>query len=104
MLEEFRKRGLDVFGPAIGLLAIIYFAYHAVHGDRGFLAWRHLEAKVAAREAVLAEIRGERQALEARVDRLRPESLDPDLLDETVRRVLGYGHPDDLVIATDAAR
>ena len=89
-----------MFGPAIGLLAIVYFAYHAVHGDRGFLAWRHLEDKVATRQAILETVRADREALEARVDRLRPESLDPDLLDETVRRVLGYGHPNDVVIPT----
>ncbi len=103
MLDEIRKRGLSVFGPAFALLIALYFAYHAVHGDRGFLAWRNLESRIEAQESLLAELQAQRQALDARVHLLRPESIDPDLLEETVRRFLGYGHPDDLIIPTASA-
>ena len=40
----------------------------------------------------------ERQELEERVQALRPESINRDLLDQQVRQNLGYTHPDDVVI------
>lgn len=92
---------LHVAGPACGLLAIAYFAFHAMHGDRGVLAWRHLDQKVREAHAELDAVRAERERLEHRVRLLHPQSLDQDMLDESVRRVLGYGRPDEIVIFTD---
>lgn len=102
LLQQIRRRAAYVIGPALGLLAIIYFAYHVVHGGRGLLAWRQIDMAVAAARAELATLRSERQALEHRVRLLHPESLDADMLDETARRVLGYGRPEDIVIFTDS--
>jgi cell division protein FtsB len=35
------------------------------------------------------------------VQLLNPKSVDRDMLDEWSRRVLGYGHPDEIVIPLD---
>ena len=42
-----------------------------------------------------------RRDLERDVALLRPESLDPDLLDERARAALGFAHPDELTIFVD---
>lgn len=39
-----------------------------------------------------------RSQLEAHVVKLRPSSIDPDLLEERARYVLGYVHPDESVL------
>ena len=97
---DLRRRALHVLPPALALLAIVYFAFHAVHGDRGVLAWRHLEQKVDAKRLELEGIRAQRQVLEHRVGLLTPSALDADMLDEASRKVLGFGQPDEIVIYT----
>jgi cell division protein FtsB len=46
-------------------------------------------------------VRAERQALEDKVRRLRPDSLDPDLIDELARRHLSLAGPLDVIILLD---
>ena len=101
VVEEMRLRARHVIGPVLGICAVVYFAYHAVHGDRGFLSLLRLEHEVSTAEAEAQAIAAERQAWERQVNRLRPESLDPDVLDEQARRMLAYAAPGDIVILTD---
>ncbi|MGF1640140.1 MAG: septum formation initiator family protein [Rhodospirillales bacterium] len=98
LIAEFRARARHVVGPAIGVCAVSYFAYHVIHGDRGLIAWRSLEQQVAAAESELARVQAEREVLEHRVHLLHPDGLDLDMLDEWSRRLLNYGDPDELVI------
>lgn len=87
-----------MIGPFVGLSAICYFSYHVVHGERGILAWNQLERQVAEAQAELGQIRSQREVLEHRVSLLHHDSLDADLLDEVVRRNLGYGRRDEIVV------
>jgi cell division protein FtsB len=84
--------------PILGVAVIGYFIYHLVHGDRGLVAWRELEERIAATEAVARQYAAERAELERRVALLRPDSLDRDMLDERAREVLNLAHPDDVII------
>jgi cell division protein FtsB len=79
----------------------IYFGYHAVVGSRGLLAWRELNRDIAATQQEFAAVRAEREALEEKVRRLRPGSLDPDLIDELARRQLSLAGPLDVIILLD---
>ena len=79
----------------------IYFGYHAVVGSRGLLAWRQLNRDIEATQQDLAAVHAERQALEEKVRRLRPGSLDPDLIDELARRQLSLAGPLDVIILLD---
>ena len=76
----------------------VYFAYHAVVGSRGLLAWRQLNRDIETTQQELAAVRAERQQLEDKVQRLRPGSLDPDLIDELARRRLSLAEPLDVII------
>jgi len=84
--------------PIIGVAVIGYFVYHGLHGARGFWASQQREAEVAVLEKELAELRHERKVLEQHVSLLRPESLDPDMLEERARVLLNVAHPNDIVI------
>jgi cell division protein FtsB len=79
----------------------VYFSYHAVVGSRGLLAWRQLNQDIEATQQELAAVRAERQELEDKVRRLRPGSLDPDLIDELARRRLSLAEPLDVIILLD---
>jgi cell division protein FtsB len=86
----------------LGLLALfVYFAYHAVSGSRGLLAVLELRREIAATQTKLDGLVTERMELEHRVERLHPESLDLELLDERVRATLGLIHEDEVIVFTD---
>lgn len=98
---DVRRLVRQTLPPLLCVLVIAYFGYHAVQGERGVLAHARLAAELAAVEAIAAEVRAERARLERRVALLHPDHIDPDMLDEQVRDVLGLAHPDELIIGLD---
>ena len=95
---EMRRRARVIVGPVLGVALVGYFAYHLVQGERGMLAWMRLSQQVRAANATLATVEGERQTLEHRVDLLRPEHIDGDMLDERARATLNLIGPNEIVI------
>ncbi|NJL50486.1 MAG: septum formation initiator family protein [Blastochloris sp.] len=77
---------------------VAYFAFHGWNGDHGLQAKRGFEIEMARLREDLAKVRAERAAMEKRVALLRPQSLDPDMLDERARALLNWAHPNDLVL------
>jgi cell division protein FtsB len=57
-----------------------------------------LEKRKAVLAGELAGLKDVRARLERDVALLRPESLDPDMLDERARAILNLVHPDDLIM------
>jgi cell division protein FtsB len=87
--------------PLVCVIVLSYFAYHAVYGRHGFIAWLSLQNTVDTLEQQLAEVQATHRSLDQQVSLLRPESLDPDLLDERARATLGLASPNDIVIFRD---
>ncbi|GEO82725.1 septum formation initiator [Pararhodospirillum oryzae] len=85
----------------LGLLVVVYFGYHAVQGDRGVLALARLNREIDEAHTQLDKLKAEEESLQARVTRLSPESLDPDLLDERARTMLNRVRPDEVIIRLD---
>ncbi len=98
MLQEIRKRGVSVSLQAFAACMVVYFAFHAVQGERGFLAYVKLNKELQQAEVQADAIAEQRAALEMKVAGLRPGSLDLDLLDERARMLLNYGQPTDGVV------
>jgi cell division protein FtsB len=101
-LRERLRRSARHLPGLVGMCAVVYFGYHAIQGDRGLLTMVKLDNRIAAVKAELAESKAEEAALERRVALMRPASLDRDMLEEQVRLVLNYTHPDDVVIYSEA--
>jgi cell division protein FtsB len=57
-----------------------------------------LEGRKAVLAGELAGLQEVKQRLERDVSLLRPESLDPDMLDERARAILNLAHSDDLIM------
>ena len=95
---EIRKRAKAGAGPILGILAVAYFSYHLIEGDRGLFAYLKLQHEIDRAEAVYQLTENEKLSLEKRVALLRPENLDVDMLEERSRDVLGLAHPDEIVI------
>ena len=92
--------------PAFGALAFFmfcfslgaYFTFAAVQGDFGL--FRRAELRVHADElrAELAQLEAEVAEMENLTRRLSDDYLDPDLLDQQARDVLGLMRADEIVV------
>jgi cell division protein FtsB len=102
VLREMRRRLKTWVAPVFGIAATFYFAYHLVEGDRGLRAWVRVTQDLHVAKDNLAATSEERAALARKVAHLRPDQLDPDLLDAQVRRTLDVVLPDEIVIMKPA--
>lgn len=100
MRRELLTNIKHIIALLIGLLLLAYFLYHTMYGEKGYLKEQQLRAQVESSNADLQRVKTDRATLEHRVQGLRPESLDPDLLEEEARRQLGFTKPDEKVILT----
>jgi cell division protein FtsB len=92
------KRLRPALVPAIGLVLLGYFVFHAIQGERGLVAWLVLKQEIRTGEARDGVLAAEQAVLERRVAALSPASLDPDMIEERARIMLNYAHSDELVI------
>ena len=93
------RRGLGFPLACMGLAA--YFGYYLLYGNHGIVSLVRVQQEIELKQAALEQIRTERRALEHRVSLLRPESVDPDLLEEQARARLGLTERDEVVILKD---
>tara|TARA_B100000214_G_scaffold238294_1_gene174328 strand:+ start:1454 stop:1783 length:330 start_codon:yes stop_codon:yes gene_type:complete len=103
-LRDLKARIRVSYGMIAGILVFAYFIYHSVEGDRGLLALNNVNARISEAEKKLAELVVEKRELEGKVIRLMPSSLDPDFLDERGRKILNFGHENDIVIFIEKQR
>jgi len=88
--------------PAVALCAVAYFGYHMFEGRYGLSALYGYKDEIARLQPEAASLSEQRARLQRKVDLLDPRrAADPDLVDEEVRRRLGYVAPDEFVIQTD---
>jgi cell division protein FtsB len=82
----------------LAALLIGYFGVNAFSGDRGLKAQQDIDQQVASLSADLGRLKHEREQLERRVALLKSNNLDPDMLDESARALLGEVDVNDLVL------
>ena len=86
--------GLYVFAA----MFIGYFAANAFTGKHGLRAQLDLDQQLSAMQQELAQAKAERMLWVRRVALLRSGRLDPDMLDERARSLLGIVDPRDLTL------
>jgi cell division protein FtsB len=101
--KDIRAYARQVVGPTLAVSIFAYFAYHAVEGDRGLLAWLQLQQDVESAQAELSKVSRVRAALAHQTELLRSEAIDPDMLDERARAVLGLMRKDEIIIVAPPA-
>lgn len=70
----------------------------AIAGPSGLIAWREHAQLREQRVAQLAALNERRDMLRHRVELLHPDSADPDLVSELIRRNLNVVHPDEVIV------
>jgi cell division protein FtsB len=82
----------------IAALVIGYFGVNAYTGNHGLRAKQDLDQQIGKLTSELTTLQNERATWERRVALLKPESIDPDMLDERARALLDYADPRDLIL------
>jgi cell division protein FtsB len=101
MLVRVNKQGLNptrLMKPLLWMLVAFYMGYHTLHGERGLYALMRDKGEVAYLTEELAKTKAKREKMELRVTHLRDGSLDRDLLDEQMRRMMGVMKKGELVV------
>jgi cell division protein FtsB len=98
LLSIFKRILKGVLVPAVFLSVSGYFAWHAVHGERGLMARDKREADITAARAALQQAETERDSMERRVAGLRGDRLDRDQLEERARSLLNMVGRDEVIV------
>jgi cell division protein FtsB len=80
------------------VLFIGYFAVNAFTGNHGLRAQADLDQQMAAMQGELTHLKAEHALWDRRVALLRPDRIDPDMLDERARALLGLVDRRDLIL------
>ena len=100
LVAELRRRAKTITLQVLAASVVGYFAYHAVQGEHGILRLLRLNQDLRLAEAEEARLAAEHQTLQRRVRLMRPDSLDPDMLEERALQMLNFGRDSDFVILT----
>lgn len=84
--------------PFCVMFALFYIGYHALHGERGLYALVRDQRELVQLQGQLEVARAEREKMELRVEHLRDGSLDRDLLEEQMRRMMGVMRKGEVVV------
>ena len=88
--------------PIIAAAYLGYFGFHTFQGSYGVLAMARLTTEAQQLQAELADLNAQKNELERKAALLRPESLDPDMIDERARQSLNMLKANDFVIFDQA--
>jgi cell division protein FtsB len=97
-LMRFRRYDLLVSLACLALLSS--FAWYAYRGPRGYDYRGSLEVKIVELEEENQKLVGDKLALEKRVQLLRPERVDRDMLEELAHGDLKMAYPNELIVHT----
>ncbi|AOW45986.1 septation inhibitor protein [Acetobacter pasteurianus] len=101
-IGRFIRRTVRAVVPPLVFLGIAgYFGWNATQGDHGIQAYRQQlglleQAKQSKQDAI-----AEQAAWHRRVNGLREQSLDTDILDERARAMLNMADRNDIVVPYD---
>ena len=95
-----KKSNVRIIGKMLMFIAVLsYFLYHAMSGERGFLALATISQQIEHSRKELELLQSRRELLEHRTNLMRDESLDLDLLEEEVKKNLGFAEEDEVIFS-----
>ena len=100
MVSHRRRRAVitAVVLYAFAALYIGYFAMNAFTGRHGLRAQQDLDQQLALMQKELSDLKAEHALWERRVALLRSDGIDPDMLDERARALIGLADARELIL------
>lgn len=84
--------------PALLFFVLFYTSYHILSGNRGVMVWLKLSGQVEDLKQQNLALEEQVDLMDKKVSRLHGEGLDPDYIDEQIRRNLPAMHPNERVL------
>ncbi len=84
--------------PTLLVGLIVYFGVNAMRGSRGLRAQAADHALYMQALALQTRINAKRDFWQSRVDAMRDDNIQADMLNQRTRAVLNLANPDDLVV------
>jgi len=78
-----------------------YLAFSAVGGQFGIESQKQIMQDIESAKAERSTLQAEIDAYRHRIALFDPERLDPDILSERARALLGFANPDDIIVMLD---
>lgn len=82
----------------LGLIMCAYFTYHLFYGPRSLPYLQTVQQQNIFLNEELISLEAKHNDLESKVIKLRPETLDTDLLKERARTMLGYTEEKEIIV------
>ena len=89
------------FSFLITFFIFLYLFYFLVYGQRGLLQYFYLSKQNQEYNETLAQLSSENQYMSNRIEKLQPNTVDLDFLDEHIRKKLGFIDKNEIVIILD---
>ncbi len=80
------------------ILVNIYLLYHIFSGDYGIMSYVQIKNEEIQKKIDLQRATYDIAAKKNKIRGLKASTLDPDLLEEELKRKLGYGAPNEIVV------
>ena len=96
-----KNRIIIYFSFLITFFIFLYLVYFLVYGQRGLLQYFYLSKQNQEYNETLAQLSSENQYMSNRIEKLQPNTVDLDFLDEQVRKKLGLIDKNEIVIILD---
>ena len=96
-----KNRIILYFSFLITFFIFLYLVYFLVYGQRGLLQYFYLSKQNQEYNETLAQLSSENQYMSNRIEKLKPNTVDLDFLDEQVRKKLGFIDKNEIVIILD---
>ena len=98
VIDQIKGRARKMLIPITGALFFTYFVVHSFHGDRGIIAWLHLQKQVSLAEQTLSALHDSLDDYDRRINLLKANRLDGDMLDERSRIMAGLVQANEVII------
>ena len=82
-------------------LIVIYLLFNIFDGNNGLLSHARLDTEIASLEKEVKIIKNSNSLYEVKIISLQNQNDAPDLIDEQIRNVLGYGKNNEFIIFFD---
>lgn len=98
ILAELKKKFNKLLFPFVVLLVLAYTYYQMLTGDRGLMVWYELNGQVESIESQNLALDEQVDLTDDKINRLKGDTLDPDYVDEQIRKNLPRMHANETVI------
>ena len=82
-------------------LLLVYFIYHIFNGKYGIHSYINLKQQLQEKKTKLYEINNKNKVVKSKINNLKNDNLDVDLLEEELKNKLNFSFDKEIIIKLD---